>query len=111
MVLPNTKHILDKNTLTKPKAQSRPREINLVVAKRTEFALVGIFVLQFVNLILLWLYPLSTVVTLLIKYLTNTEHNGHPEGSDSGGPFGYLVEPRSTSFTGVSHSNLNYIIC
>ena len=60
MVLPKTQHILDKNTLTKPKAQDRPTVFNLVVTKRTEFPLLEIFVLQFVNLILLWLYPLST---------------------------------------------------
>ena len=62
MVLPHTQQILDKNTLIQPKAQDRPTVFNLVVAKRMEFSLVGIFVLQFVNLILLWLYPLSTVV-------------------------------------------------
>ena len=44
MVLPDTQHILDKNTLTKPKAPDRPTVFNLVVAKRTEFALKGIFV-------------------------------------------------------------------
>ena len=66
MVLPDTQHILDKYTLTKPKAPDCTTVFNLVVAQRTEFAQVGIFVLQFVNLILLWLYPLSTVVTLLI---------------------------------------------
>ena len=60
MVLPDTQQILDKNTLTKPNEQDRPTVFNLMVAKRTEFALIGIFVLQFVNLILLWLYPLST---------------------------------------------------
>ena len=63
MVLPDTQHIFDKEALIKPKAQDRPKVFKLVVAKRTEFALIGIFVLQFVNLILLWLYPLSTVVT------------------------------------------------
>ena len=53
MVIPGTQHILDKNTLTKPKAQDRPTVFTLVVAKRTEFAFIGIIVLQFVNLILL----------------------------------------------------------
>ena len=53
MVLPDTQHILDKEALIKPKAQDIPNVINLVVAKRTEIALVGIFVLLFVNLILL----------------------------------------------------------
>ena len=63
MVLRDTQHLLDKNTLTKPKAQDRPTVFNLVEANRTEFALIEIFVLQFVNLILLWLYLLSTIVT------------------------------------------------
>ena len=62
MVLPGTQHILDKKKLIKPKAHNSPKVFNLVVAKRTEIALVGILLLQFVNLILLWLYPLSTVV-------------------------------------------------
>ena len=89
MVLPDTQQILDKNTLIKPKAQDRPTVFNLVVSKRTEFALVGIFVLQFVNLILLWLYPLSTVDSFLIRNLNNTEQNGRHGGSNSGGLFGY----------------------
>ena len=89
MVLFDTHHISDKEALIKPKAQDRPKVFNLVVAKRTEFALIGIFILQFVNLILLWLYPLSTVVTSLIRYLNNSEHNGRFGGSDSGGQFGY----------------------
>ena len=53
MVLPDTKHIFDIEALIKPIAQDRPKVFNLVVAKRPEFALIGIFVLQFVNLILL----------------------------------------------------------
>ena len=63
MVIPDTQHILDKTALTKPKAQECPTVFNCVVAKRMEFALIDIFILQFVNLILLWLYPLSIVVT------------------------------------------------
>ena len=89
MVLFDTQHIFDKEALIKQKALDRPKVFNLVVAKRTEFALIGIFVLQFVNLILLWLYPLSTVVTLLLNYLNNTDYNGHPGRSDSGGPLKY----------------------
>ena len=53
MVLPDTQHIIDKEALIKPKAQDRPKVFNLLVAKRTEFALIEIFVLQFVTLILL----------------------------------------------------------
>ena len=88
MVLPDTQHFFDKETLIKPKAETRPKVFNLVVTKRTEIALIGILVLQIVNLLLLWLYLLSTVVTLLIRYLSNNEHSGRPGGSDSGGPFG-----------------------
>ena len=87
MVLPDSQHIFDKEALLKPKAQDRQKVFNLAVAKRTEFALVGIFVLQFVNLILLWLYLLSTVVSFLVNYLSNNTHNGRPNGSDSGGSF------------------------
>ena len=68
MVLPDTQNILDKEALIKPNAQDRPKVFNLVMAKSTEIALVEIFVLHFVNLILLWLYPLSTVVTFVIRY-------------------------------------------
>ena len=71
MVLPDTQHILDKEALIKPKAQDRPKVFNLVMTKRTEIALVEIFGLQFVNLILLWLHPLLTVVTFIIRYLSN----------------------------------------
>ena len=102
MVLPDTQHILDKNTLTKPKSLDRTTVFNLVVAKRTEFALIGIFVLQFVNLILFCLYLLSTVVTFVIRYLNNTEHNDRPGKSELGGSFGYCVRPSSTSFTKVT---------
>ena len=84
MVLPDTQHIIDKKALIKPKAQNCPKVFNLVVVNRTEFALIGIFVLQFVNLILLLLNLLSTVVIFLIRYLNNTEHNERPGMSDSG---------------------------
>ena len=67
LVLPDTLHILDKEALFKPKAQDRPKVFNLVMAKRTEIALVGNSVLQFVNLLILWLHPLSTVVTVFIR--------------------------------------------
>ena len=88
MVIPNTQQILDTKALTIPNAQDRPKVFNLVVANTTKIALVEIFVLQFVNLILLWLYPLSTIVTVLIRYLRNIKHNGLPGGSESDGSFG-----------------------
>ena len=75
-----TQQILDKNTLIKPNAQDSPTVFNLVVANKTEFALVGIFVLQFVNLILLWLYPLSTVVSFVISNLNNIDKMDVTEG-------------------------------
>ena len=46
----------------KPKAQDFRKVFNFAEANKTKCALVGIFVLQFVNLILLYLYPLSTAV-------------------------------------------------
>ena len=49
MVLPDIQHIIDDKALIKPKAQDRSKVFNLVVAIRTEFVLVGIFVYQFVN--------------------------------------------------------------
>ena len=51
MALPDTQHILDNITLTKPNAQDYLTVFYLLVAKRTEVALVGIDLLQFVNLI------------------------------------------------------------
>ena len=98
IILPDTAHILDNEALIKPKPQDCPKVCNLVVAKQTEIAFVEIFVSQFVNILLLWLYLLSTVVTFLIRYLSNNKHNGRPGQSDSGGPFGFLVRPSFTSF-------------
>ena len=80
MFLPATQHIFDKEALIKPKSQDRPKLFNLFVAKITEFALIGIFVLQFVNLILLWPYSLLTVVTFIMKYLTIPNIIYFPEG-------------------------------
>ena len=47
----------------KTKAQDRQIIYNLSEAKRMEFASMGIFVLIIVNFILLWLFPLSTIVS------------------------------------------------
>ena len=44
----------------KPKAQDRDKVLFLAVPKNTEAALVIIFIFQIDNLILLWLYYLST---------------------------------------------------
>ena len=89
MVLLDTKPIFYNEALIKSQAQDCPNVFNLLVAIRTEFALIKYFVLQFVNLILLWQYTLSTVVTFLTKYLSNNEHTGRFGGSDSGGLCGY----------------------
>ena len=69
IIFPDTQDIFDKEILIQPKALYRPKVFNLVMTKRTEIALVGISVLQFVNLILLWLYPFSTLVKFLIRYI------------------------------------------
>ena len=43
-------------------ATKRQIVYNLSESKKTEFASIGIFVLIIVNFILLWLFPLSTIV-------------------------------------------------
>ena len=49
----------------------------------------GIFVLINVNFILLWLFPLSTIVANFEIALRQENNNGHPEGSCTGGPPGH----------------------
>ena len=51
--------IMDK---VKTKAQDRQIVYNLSESKKTKFASMGIFVLIMVNFILLWLFPLLTIV-------------------------------------------------
>ena len=51
----------------------------------------GIFVLIIVNFILLWLFPLSTIVTNFLIALRQGNNNGHPGGSYTGGAPGHLV--------------------
>ena len=51
--------IMDK---VKTKARTRQIVYNFSESKRTEFTLIRIFVLIIVNFILLWLFPLSTIV-------------------------------------------------
>ena len=85
MVIPDTLHILEKETLIKPKAHDRQKVLNFMVANKTEIAVVGIFVLQFVNLILLWLHLLSIVFTFNKRNVNNYEHNTRSGGSDSSG--------------------------
>ena len=77
--------IMDK---VKTKAHDRQIVYNLSESKRTEFALMGIFVLIIVNYILIWLFPLSKIGTNFLIALKNNNH-GHPGGSYTGGPLGH----------------------
>ena len=73
----------------KTKAQDRHIVYNVWESKRTEFASMGIYVLISVNFILLWLFPLSTIVTNFIISLRPGNNNGHPGGSYTGGAYGH----------------------
>ena len=59
----------------KTKAQDRQIVYNLSESKRTEFASMGIFVLKIVNFILLWLFPLSTIIANLLITLRQENNN------------------------------------
>ena len=78
--------IMDK---VKTKATKRQIVYNLLESKRTEFASIGIFVLIIVNFILLWLFPLSTIVANFLIAIKQEINNGHPGGSYTGGPPGH----------------------
>ena len=80
--------IMDK---VKTKATDRKIVYNLPESKRTEFASMGIFLLIIVNFILLWLFPLSTIVTNFLIALRQENNNGHFGGSYTGGSPGHLV--------------------
>ena len=67
--------IMDK---VKTKATQRQIVYNLSQSGRTEFASIGIFVLIIVNFILLWLFPLSTIVANFLIALRPQNNNGHP---------------------------------
>ena len=73
----------------KPKAQHRQIVYNLSESKRTEFASMGNFVLIIVNFILLWLFPLSTIVANFLIALKQENNNGQPGGSYTGGTPGH----------------------
>ena len=77
--------IKDKGTT---KAQDCHIVYNVSESKRTEFASMGMFVLIIVNFILLWLFPLSTIVTNFLIALRQG-NNGHPGGSYTGGAPGH----------------------
>ena len=92
MVCPNNKLISNSKDQVKPKAQDRQKVFNFSVPKRTKAALVGIFVFQIFNLILLWLYSILTSVSFLVIYLSNNTNKQRPGESNSGGPFGHSAE-------------------
>ena len=73
----------------KTKATKRQIVYNLSESKRTEFASIGIFVLIIVNFILLWLFPLSTIVSNYLIALRQENNNEHTGGSFTGGPPGH----------------------
>ena len=62
MVYSDNQLISGSKDQVKPKSQDCLNVFNLAMPKRTEAALVGIFIFQIFNLILLWLYYLSTAV-------------------------------------------------
>ena len=74
--------IMDK---VKTKAKDRQIVYNLSESNRTEFVSMGIFVLIIVNFILLWLFPLSTIVANCLIALRQENNNGHPGGSYTDG--------------------------
>ena len=78
--------IMDK---VKTKVQDRQIVYNLSESKRTEFASMGNFVLLIVNFILLWLFPLSTILANFLIAIRQENNNGHPGGSFTGGPPGH----------------------
>ena len=79
-------NIMDK---VKTKAQNRQIVYNFSESKWTELASMGIFVLIIVNFILLWLFPLSTIVANFLIALKQKNNNGHPGGSYTSGPPGH----------------------
>ena len=89
MVCPDNQLIGCLKDLVKPKSQNRQNVLYLAVPRRTKSALVGIFIFQFFNFILLSLYPVSTAVSSLLIYLSNNTLNGRPRGPNLGQPFGH----------------------
>ena len=72
---PDRQVIMDK---VKTKAQDRQIVYNLSESNRTEFASKGIFDLIIVNYILLWLFPLSTIIAKFLITLRQENNNRHP---------------------------------
>ena len=82
----NRQDIMNK---VKTKATKRQIVYNHSESKRTKFASIGIFELIIVNFILLWQFPLSTIVANFLIALRQENNNGHPGGSYTGGPPGH----------------------
>ena len=80
-----------QNIMNKVKTKETDRQLvyNLSESKRTEFASMRIYVLIIVNFILLWLFPLSTIVANLLIALRQENNYRHPNGSFTGGPPGH----------------------
>ena len=57
---------LDIEAQEKTKAHGRQRLYKLKVAKRFEHIIFGIYILQYANFLLLWLFPLSYGVSILV---------------------------------------------
>ena len=73
----------------KTNAQDRQIVYNISESKRTEFASMGNFVLIIANLILLWLFPLSTIIDNFLIALRQENNNGHQGGLYTGGAPGH----------------------
>ena len=69
----------------KTKATKRQIVYNFSESRRMEFASINIFEFIIVNFILLWLFPLSTIVANFSIALRQENNNGYPEGSYTGG--------------------------
>ena len=82
----NRQDIMDK---VKIKAQDRQIVYNFSELKRTEFASMGIFILIIVNFILLWLFPLSTIVANFLIAIRQENNNAHSGGSYTVGAPGH----------------------
>ena len=82
----NRKDIIDK---VKTKPQDHKIIYNLFESNKTEFASIRNFVLIIFNFILLWLFPLSTIVANVLIVLRQENNIGHPEGSYTDGLQGH----------------------
>ena len=93
MAISARRHKADRHHITAKLCQNahdRPIVYNLSESNRTQFASLGIFILIIVHYILLWLFPLSSIVTNIILLTLKQEHyNGHSGGSYKSGTPGH----------------------